>query len=87
MVVKDDILISSVSPLAFALKVDKINVPQGAVSQGLLVMNDEVSVNGDFYLSPSDFSVIPEELVVEPLEKDLDSPSSKCLEALVPSLD
>lgn len=65
LVVKDDILISSVSPLAFALKVDKINVPQGAVSQGLLVMNDEVGVNGDFYLSPSDFSVIPEELVVD----------------------
>ena len=65
LVVKDDILISSASPLAFALKVDKINVPQGAVSQGLLVMNDEVSVNGDFYLSPSDFKVIPEELVVD----------------------
>ena len=40
-------------------------MPQGAVSQGLLVMNDEVGVNGDFYLSPSDFSVIPEELVVD----------------------
>ena len=70
LVVKDDILISSASPLAFALKVDKINVPQGAVSQGLLVMNDEVSVNGDFYLSPSDFSVIPEELVVD-IEADM----------------
>ena len=65
LVVKDDILISSVSPLTFALKVDKITLPQGSISDGLLVMNDEVRVNGDFYLSPSDFRVIPEELVVD----------------------
>lgn len=65
LVVKDDILISSVSPLTFALKVDKITLPQGSISEGLLVMNDEVRVNGDFYLSPSDFRVIPEELVVD----------------------
>ena len=65
LVVKEDILISSLSPLAFALKVDKMNVPQGSISDGLLVMNDEVRVNGDFYLSPSDFSVIPEALVLD----------------------
>lgn len=65
LIVKEDILISSLSPLAFALKVDKMNVPQGSISDGHLVMNDKVRVNGDFYLSPSDFSVIPEALVLD----------------------
>lgn len=64
LVVKENVRISADSPLAFALKVDKIDVPLGAVSNGQLVINDRVRVKGDFYLSPSDFDVIPEELVV-----------------------
>ena len=32
-------------------------------------------------------SQAPDSTSLPPLEKDLDTPSSKCLEALVPSLD
>lgn len=64
LVVKEDVRISSDSPLTFALIVDRINVPAGAVSGGQLAIDDQVKVTGDFYLSPSDFNVIPDELVV-----------------------
>lgn len=64
LVVTEDVRISSDSPLTFALLVDMINVPAGAVSAGQLAIKDQVKVTGDFYLSPSDFNVIPDELVV-----------------------
>lgn len=64
LVVKEDVRISSDSPLTFALLVDMINVPAGAVSGGQLAIKDQVKVTGDFYLSPSDFNVIPDELLI-----------------------
>ena len=64
LVAKENILVSSSSPLAFALMTDKINVPSGVISGGRLVLEDEVHLRGDFYLSPSDFSVIPDKVIV-----------------------
>ena len=64
LLMKQDVKVSSGSPLTFALELDKINVPSGAISDGSLVLNEDVRVAGDFYLSPSDFSVIPEKLII-----------------------
>lgn len=64
LTLKQDVKVSSASPLVFGLKLDKMDLPSGAISDGVLVVNEEVKVTGDFYLSPSDFSVIPEKLVI-----------------------
>ena len=64
LVAKEDIRFSAASPAAFAVKIDKINVPAGAISNGHLVMTDDVRISGDFYLSPSDFTVIPEKILI-----------------------
>lgn len=65
LIMVEDVKISSASPLTFALELDKINVPSGAIKNGSLVLNEDVRVSGDFYLSPSDFSVIPEKIVID----------------------
>lgn len=65
LVLKEDIAVSKSSPLSFALTVDRFNVPAGAISNGRLSIDDEVSLEGDFYLSPSDFTVIPEDITLE----------------------
>ena len=61
---KEDVAISSASPLVFALKVDKITPPESAINDGRLVLYDDVNVTGDFYLSPADFNIIPKELII-----------------------
>ena len=64
VMLKQDVKVSSASPLVFSLKLDKMNIPSGVVSDGILAINEKVKVTGDFYLSPSDFSIIPEKLVI-----------------------
>lgn len=65
IVFKEDIKVSATSPIAVSLKLDKINVSASAINNGKLVLNESVHVGGDFYLSPSDYVVIPEELVID----------------------
>ena len=65
VILKEDIAVSKTSPLTFALAVDKLNVPAGAIKNGNIAIEDEVSISGDFYLSPSDFTVIPEDITLE----------------------
>lgn len=65
LMAKQDVKISSVSPLTFAFILDKVNVPAGAVGNNKININEEVKVIGDFFITPSDFSVIPDNISLE----------------------
>lgn len=79
MVVNKDYMVSSDNPLKVTLNLDKISVPEGSIVNGHLLLNKDVSLTGDFYLSPSDFDVIPEDLniVIKADILDLDVISSE----------
>lgn len=62
---KQDVKISPASPLTFALVIDKFNLPAGAVSNGRLNIDEELKVTGDLYISPSDYTVIPDKLSIQ----------------------
>ena len=64
VVAKNDVKITPNSSLTFSLKTDKVYVPDGAIVNGHLLLDDEVRVKGDIYLSPSDFTIIPDKLLV-----------------------
>ncbi len=64
VILNKDVKVTSSSPLVLALDLDKINLPSRAISDGVLVLNEDVKVTGDFYLSPSDFTVIPDKLLI-----------------------
>lgn len=64
VVARSDVKITPNSPLTFSLKTDKVYVPDGAIVNGHLLLDDEVRVKGDIYLSPSDFTIIPDKLLV-----------------------
>ncbi len=64
LILKEDIWISSSSPLVCDLQLDRINIPSSAIVDGTLVLNESVKVSGDFYLSPSDYDVIPDEIAI-----------------------
>ena len=65
LVLKEDIKVSAASPLALSLAVEKITIPGGSVAERRLKLNEKIIVNGDFYISPSDFTYIPYELDIE----------------------
>lgn len=65
VIVENEIAASAQSPLSIGLTLDKINVPAAAISDGHLILKDNIEVTGDFYLSPEDFSTIPEKVVID----------------------
>ena len=65
LVLKEDLEVSAASPLALSLAIDKITVPEGSIEVPYLKLNEKVAVSGDFYLSPSDYMYIPDELDIE----------------------
>ena len=63
--VKKDLKVSPSSPLIFALLLDNVDVPEGSVKNGHLVVEKDVILTGDFYISPSDYSVIPSKVTLQ----------------------
>lgn len=46
------------------LKLDQINFPQGSVNGGILTLNDEIAIEGDFYVKTDDFTSKPDKLEI-----------------------
>lgn len=77
--VTEDIKVSKNSPLVFYLKIDKIDVPAGSVSNGHITLDEVLHLSADFYLSPADFSVIPQKIEID-IDADLKNMSVRSAE-------
>lgn len=69
IVFEKDTEISASKPLSLILSFNKLTIPEGAFikdgnSLKRLVVNDEISVDGDLYIRTSDYSSIPSKLQV-----------------------
>ena len=62
---KQDVKISPASPLKFALVLDEVTVPAGALANGKLKINDDLNVTGDLFIRPSDYTVIPDKISLQ----------------------
>ena len=65
LVIESDINITADSPLALSVTLDRIDVPEGAVTDGYLNLSEKIYTRGDFYIDPIDFDVIPDEVVID----------------------
>lgn len=65
VVVKEDVKVTSSSPLIFHLKIKKIDVPSGSVFNGRIYLDEVLHVKADFFLDPSDFTKIPEKISID----------------------
>lgn len=61
-----DTEVSTASPLSIGVSFDRLNVPEGAISENSgvrkVIINDKANVKGDFYVRTKDFTDIPEEI-------------------------
>ena len=64
LVLDKDIVFSASSPYVVNLKLDSMTVPAGTVSDGKIVIDEEASFNGDFYLFTTDFSTKPSSISI-----------------------
>lgn len=77
--VTEDVEVTHNSPLVFHLNLEKIEVPAGSISNGHVTLDEVLHISADFYISPADFSVIPEKLLIE-VDADLKSLSVRSAE-------
>lgn len=60
-----DVNVKASSPLVLNFRLTEISVPDGAISNGKISLQEVLELKADFYLLPEDFTTIPDELVVE----------------------